>query len=331
MAIGTEANAVIYQDQFLAGYTEQIAQMVDVVNANSAGSIIMRTNAHRGHFLQRSFFKRVASTDTHRGNGAGVLTPLNLDMDEIVGAKINRKFGPFSMTDDFFLKQSLSPEEGSFYMGQQFAEDQMQAMLTIGLNGLLTVMGKTVANTQADRTAQSTTKLTSQDLLAGLRLMGDADGDIVAFAMHSESYYDLIENQLTDSNLNVFQVGDMSIMQGVPQAYGRTIIKTDHAGFRATDNRYVLALTRDAVMLDESEAPRAQEDIELLTENPQKIFRVDYAVTPVVKGWKFSTAQADRNPDPDTAGSDFQDAANWTRAVVSDKNGPGIRILYDVT
>ena len=64
MAVTLIGDYKIYQAEFNSGMYEREAQMIDMFNAASAGSLQLTTTRKRGEYEKKSFFKKLAGAVT---------------------------------------------------------------------------------------------------------------------------------------------------------------------------------------------------------------------------------------------------------------------------
>jgi hypothetical protein len=155
--------------------------------------------------------------------------------------------------------------------------------------------------------------------------MGDVSSRIVAFAMHSKPYFDLVKQSIADK---IVEVAGVTVIRGTVASFNRPIIVTDAPALleSGSPNVYpVLGLVEGAVVVTESE----QQEIvsQVVTGLEQLAFRIqgEYAYNLNVKGLQWDTTNGGVNPD-DTA---VALSTNWDLVATSAKDGPGFRLLVN--
>jgi len=134
---GTRDTFTIYQDEFQGAYIEQIAQNVDVMNAQSQGAIKYDVAKIIGDFHKETFFPNVgADAVSYRDpTSLAAASFLDLTQAEIVDVKTNRTWGPFRKTLDSWRKIGMDPSMLSFVLGQQASQCVLADMLACGRPG----------------------------------------------------------------------------------------------------------------------------------------------------------------------------------------------------
>lgn len=321
MAISNASDFKIYQEQFFGGMTETLQQATNVMNAASRGAILMTTERMKGDYEYESFFKTVSSLvsrqDITSNSGA---TALKLTQDEFIRVKCHRKIGPLSVTRKAFLQAGEDPELASFILGQQSAQAVAEDML----NTSLLAARVALANQSAvlnDATSLADTTCTYKNLINTLRKFGDKQSRIVAWVMHSTSWFDLgldgVDNQIDSVASDIIRVLE------VP-GIGRPFIITDSDSLIATadtpDSYYVLGLTAGGIqaMFTEDQYITSQE--QLGNEQIETMLQGEYAFNVGLKGFKWDVGNGGANPDSTAIGT----GSNWDKAVTADKDLAGV-------
>ena len=321
MAIGKHSDFVVFDEQFYGGYVECIADKVDVFGEASGGALRFVPRASMGQLSEESFFKTVSGLVSRRDSGStSAATDKALTMEKFIAPKLDRKIGPVGQTLDSWRKIG-EPEQLSFILGQQAAKAVMDDALKASVDALVACLTKSAALKATTPAKNANLKLKTTHLLDLLRPMGDAAERIVAFIMDAANYFDLVEEQMTSTTLNVFRVGDMTIYEGTPATLGRRVIVTDSPNLRRATNTNedstVLGLTDMACVVEESETPQAVMDVITGLENIVGRYQAEYAISPKVKG--FAYTDAGMNP----TSANLRDVAHWARKATDVKDCAG--------
>jgi hypothetical protein len=328
MAIAKASDFTIYNSEFSAAVTETLTQNTEVFNAASAGSIVLRSQAHRGNYLRESFFATVASLVSRRDlTSVSAATDLALTSPEKVAVKINRKVGPAASTLDAWRKIMMdlgdNPETQnsafSYLLGQQAAK----AISADYVNTALLACSVALAASSSvayDISALSPATISHTYLATLLSKMGDAANRIVCFVMHSSVYWQLVKQSITDK---VTEVAGVVIQTGTPATFNRPVIVTDSAGLidQASPTRYyTLGLTAGAVEVLESEGRQMFAD--LVTGLEQVVIRLqgEHAFTVGLKGFTWDVTHGGANPLDAAIGT----STNWDQICTDLKDGPGV-------
>lgn len=321
MAISNASDFKIYQEQFFGGMTETLQQATNVMNAASRGAILMTTERMKGDYEYESFFKTVSSLvsrqDITSNSGA---TALKLTQDEFIRVKCHRKIGPLSVTRKAFLQAGEDPELASFILGQQSAQAVAEDMLNTSLLAARVALANQ-SGVLNDATSLADTTCTSKNLINTLRKFGDKQSRIVAWVMHSTSWFDLgldgVDNQIDSVASDIIRVLEVPGM-------GRPFIITDSDSLIATadtpDSYYVLGLTAGGIqaMFTEDQYITSQE--QLGNEQIETMLQGEYAFNVGLKGFKWDVGNGGANPDSTAIGT----GSNWDKAVTADKDLAGV-------
>lgn len=114
----------------------------------------------------------------------------------------------------------------------------------------------------------------------------------------------------------------------VTRGHGSTTAAAHADGARVRLGGYALehtyGLAEDAVMINLSEPPNVVVEQNITGyENLMVRVQGEYAVSPRIKGWKYTSAGSGTN-------AQLAASANWTQVAASIKDGPGVLILSDV-
>lgn len=327
MATGKQSDFKIYEPEFYGGVYEAVTQNVNGFNAASAGAITLVAQTLKGHFEKTSFFKEISNLITRRDiTSVATVTDNLLSQDEEIAVKVNRKIGPLGQTLDAWRKLGTDPREMSFVLGRMIGERQTQDYINTAILSVeAAISGVTAVN--VNKTSGSPTTLTHSYLVDGLATFGDQSANVVAWVMHSKSYFDLVKQAISDK---VFEVAGATIYGATPGTFNRPAIVIDSpALFNAntsvsTDDNYsVLGLVRGAVTVKESEQREVYSEVVTGLENLIMRVQGEYAFNVGVKGFKWDTTNGATNPT-DAA---LATSTNWDKVATSNKSLAGFRVL----
>ena len=327
MAIGKASDFVVRNELFETLFVETLAQNVDILNQDGNGVIQLVTNEREGDYDKTRFFdrpsgggSRLDTTDTSTS-----LTPSARAQDEVIGVKLNRKYGPYQQTRDAFKKIGGTPEDLTLILAPNMAEEAMKGMVNDAVAALVAALrnnsgvvydyAATGANATIDHTA----------LIRGRALFGDAFGRIRGWGMNGAAFHKLVEAQLSVASGNV---GDFAVYEGNAGTLGLPAFVSDAPAFATsgTPGEYhILGLVPNAAVLTVSEAPYMATDETILKENILYAFQGEYAFNMELKGYQWDTANGGTNP----AAAALATGSNWDKVVANDKDTAGIVIDVD--
>ena len=323
---GDVGDFVVYHEEFFGGFSEALEQNSNIFNEASQGAIQLRPNRLIGHFEKESFFKNVANLIAPRNVALNDVTAdLKLEQGELVGVKLNRRIGPVTNTIDSFRKIGESAETMSFMLGQQIGKAAAVDMTNTSIACLVGAITGLGAGALHDGTAGTPTHTGLVDILAK---MGDGEGGIIAWVMHSKSYFDLVKQSIADK---VFEVAGVTIYTGTVATLNRPVVVVDSASLVAAgspDQYNILGLTEGACIVDESERQEVISDTVTGYENLLLRIQGEYAYNLKVKGMAYDVTNGGSNPNAAAVAL----AANWDSVLAAAngiKGGPGARGLFD--
>lgn len=333
MAVGTYTSFNIIEDQFYGGMNDIIARETNAFNGASANAIRLVNLASLGNFREESYFSQISSLISRRDiTSTSDATDNPLASDVMKHVKVNRKLGPIANTIDSLKKIGISNERMSFLVGQQAAKaklvDWLDTLLLCGVTALskTTSGGPTGNGSFLDLSGSASNTLTYARLIQGLKLMGDAGKDTVAWVMHSKAYYDLME---TNVGVATDRVAGATIYEGTAGTMGKPVVVTDSTDLIKTDgissgvdSYYTMGLTVDALVALDSEEDTIVGD--MITGKENLIFRIqgEHAYNVEVKGYSYTDTGI--NPADAALGT----AANWTLKMNSIKSCGGFVVEH---
>lgn len=322
MAIGKASDFKVYPEQFFGGWTEIQQQFSEAFNGPSNGTIRLIPQMKKGDYEYESFMTAISSLVTRRDTtSVSAVTDLAMAQDEVISVKLARKIGPVANTLDSLRKIASDPEEFSFLLGQQWAKAVQEDMINSAIRAVVAAISGN-ASVITDKSGSSPSSATTEYLVNGLALFGDAGGRIRAWLMHSAQYYDLLEDQVTDA---LYRDDNTQILEGVPKTLGRPLIVTDDASLiisGSPTDYWMLGLAEDAVTIIESEDRYITSDEVTGLENLAVRVQGEYAYNVRVKGHKWDVGNGGANPTANAVAT----TSNWDQVATSNKDTPGVGI-----
>ena len=322
-ASGRLPEGLIYPELVHGGMVETLVQNTDAFNAASGNAIRLVTARRRGDFAQESFIKNVSGLVNRRGVAGSpenpAVTSNPVPMDEFVSVKVNRRVGPIDQTLDSFRKlgESADLEVLSRKIGVQIAKAIQVDQLEAGLTSLVAGIGAqgALVNTTSPEAVISTNRLVD-----GLALFGDAGSRIKIWVMHSKVYYDLVKDQI---NLNIDGISNFNVANAAPVTLNRPVLVSDSASLVNAGVYTTLGLTEDAVIMEDSEEESLMGD--LITGKDNLVVRLqgEFAYNVKLKGTAWDVANGGVNPDDTALGT----GTNWDSVMDNVKDLAGVSIV----
>lgn len=321
MAIGVASDLVIYNEEFFAGMYEKVAQMTDAFNAASRNTMQMIRRDTLGEYAKESFFQKKSLVSRRDRTSTSDATAIALTQEELISVKLYRKIGPVEQALGSFKDIGMSMEEASFMIGQSFGEQKVEDMLNTTISALVAAVGN-VSDLVYDATDESGTTITHTYLANTMAKFGDRAQQILCWVMHSNTYYDLVGQAISD---NVFEVASGIIYGGTAPTFGRPVLVTDSSSLYSSDSTpdyYVLGLVEGAAKATESEEPSMLS--ETVGGKEQLVLRVqsEFAYNLECKGFQWDTSNGGSNPTSASVAT----GSNWDQVVTSVKDCAGVML-----
>lgn len=302
------SDVIIYNDLVQTAYLERIQDNIDVFGGSSNGAISIRNELIEGDFRKQAFYKFEGSVSHRNVNSDSTVDASKIGAEEMVSVKCPWKFGPFKTTKEAFKRRMRSPEEFSLVVGMKMADEIMSYWIQAALASL-------DAAISGDMRVGGSVKTSGKKIFTkGLRTMGDKFERIALLAMHSATFFDVVDEAINDK---IFNEADIVIYGGQPGSMGKPILVTDKC---ATDK--IFGLQPGAVSVVESQAP---ETIQYPINNEENIsigYRAEGAFNMELLGYSWEPTAGGNNPNL----TNLENADNWEKYASSDKATAGFVI-----
>ena len=279
------------------------------------GAIVMSTDVMKGDYMYRSFFSQATSVIRQDITAVTAGTPVKLAQNDNINEKLHRSF-TIDASRKAFKMAGFNPDVFNIVAGQQVGKEIISGMLNDGLLAARVAINNVSAVTN-DVTGAATTSITSTNLLATLAKFGDASSKIVAWVMHSQQYFDLAKNEISNQVAPIYE----GILQRVDvPGFNRPILVTDSASLISSSNYFVLGLAEGAIQLVDTEPTDiVVDDVTGLLQLVRR-YQGEYAFNLGLKGYKYDVANGGANPDATALGT----GSNWDANTTSVKDSAGV-------
>lgn len=311
-AVFVNSDAVIYNQLAQTAYLERLQDNLDVFNAASNGAIVYRSEAIQGNFSQESFYKVGGEIEFRDVNSIATIDTKKIAMGEAVGVKCPYKYGPYASTEEAFKRRSRNTAEFAQVVGQDMADALMLGRLKYALAALDGAIGANAAMQESGDIVVDGRKA----LTKAMRKFGDKFSRIALFVMNSETYFDIIDDAITD---NIYGEGEIVVYGGVPGTLGKPVLVTDQVA-----ENTVYALQAGAIDIVESQAPGFRTYDINDQENLAVGIRAEGTFNVEVLGYSYKPASG-LNPTLAQVGT----AARWQKHATDNKMTAGV--ILDLT
>lgn len=320
------SDLAVYSEYAYSAMTEVLAQQIDLFNAASRGTIILRSAAHQGDYSDVTFFAKISGL-IRRRNPYGSGTVAEKSLSNLVDTMVKVAAGtpPVRLDPGQFKWIQQNPEIAGAALGQQLAGDVMADMLNTGLLSIVAALKQmTVAPNVlvSDISGVGNGLVTARAMNTATFLFGDRAAAISAWIMHSTALATLFDNNLANAQM-LFTYGTVNI---VNDPFGRIFVVSDSPALvdAGSPNKYsTLGLASGALIVDQNNDYTANEETKNGDENIIRTFQAEWSYNLGVKGFSWDKTNGGKAPN-DAA---LATSTNWDKIVTSPKDMAGV-LLY---
>jgi len=312
------SDLIIYDDQVQTAYLERMQDVLDVFNAASGGAIVLRNELLEGDLTQRAFYTVPGGLEHRDVNSTSDPGTKKLGADEMVGVKTPWKYGPYAATEEAFKRRARSPEEFSQIIGQHMADATLEYFIQAAFAALDAAIGGNSAMVATGSWATDHKKV----LTKGMRRFGDRFNRIAIFGMDSSTYFDLVDDAITEK---IYEETGFVIYGGLPGTMGKPVLVSDTIPANS-----IFGLQAGAVQIIESQAPGVRSYPINDQENLAIGYRAEGTFNVELLGYSWNnngSPAAPANPNLGQIGT----GANWRKYAQSDKATAGVLIELATT
>lgn len=322
------SDLAVFSEYTRTSMTELLAQQVDLFNAASSGTIILRSKAHVGDYSEEYLFGKISGLVRRRNAyGSGAISAVHLAnlTDRMV--KVAAGTPPVELNPSQWRWIQQDPQAAGAAMGMQLARDMLGDMLNIAVGSAAVAISNVpavtrditayVGGTTDDGAYPSFVNLTKT---AGL--FGDRASAIQAWVMHSDAMTRLWVNAL-QNNERLFFYGTVNVSR---DSQGRLFIQTDSPNLiiPGSPNEYrTLGLQPAAVVVDDN----GDFDENMLTtngdENLLRTYQAEWSYNMGLLGYAWDKTNGGHSPN-DAA---LLTGTNWDKYATSIKDTAGVMLL----
>jgi len=310
MATTLSSDMTVYDQLMQTAYLERIQDVIEGFNANSAGAMVLRSEAIEGDHTKDAFYTLEASVGHRDVTTVADQTAQKFGSDEMISVKTPWKMPAVESAEEAFKRRNRSPEEHFQLVGQQMADSALEYQLKAAFASLGAAIG---ANTDMTVAADFGTD-GHKVLTKGLRTLGDRFGRVAVWAMDSGQYFDLVDNSIAEK---LFEEAGVVVYGGQPGTMGKPVLVTDTA---PADT--IFGLQSGAVEIVESQAPGILNERVGGKENIVIRSQAEGAFNVGLMGYSWDAGTAPINPTT----AQLATGANWVKYAKSNKATAGFLI-----
>lgn len=319
-----------YENYLRLGYVEGITYRLNILNANSAGTIRATSEFTKGMQKFNAFFPDFGTVTRRDIESDSAQTSAKIIRDEFYSFKTFWKMPPTEFQQSAFkTADGMTPEQVYIMIGRKLAEKKMDYLvkqaLMITASAIATTGNKSGVTTIADFTTGTPQNFTVDKIPEAMSLFGDAGSRLRALVMHSAVFYPIIKDQMV--NFQFDSGSGLVIYGGTPATYGLPVVVTDNPELVYTSggNTFykTLLLADRAVTISDNGTTQIASDIILGRENLKNIFQAEGDIWNEVRGYSYIGADRGANP----AEENLVDSDNWEMWTNTVKDTAGVLIL----
>lgn len=317
------SNMQVFNQYVQPAMIEKLAQMVEAFNAASRGAIRMTTEGFDGDFMEESFWQAIHTAQRRVDRYASNVTASATDLTQLKHStvKVAGGFGPIKFEPSQLTWLRKPTAEGINVIAQNFAEALMQDQLNSAIAALV---GAIEAQGSATTYDSGTGPINQRDLNAAHKKFGDASGAIVCNVINGDTYHDLIDNALANSE-RLFLAGNVRVVD----ILGNVVVVTDAPALDESSETggdvKALGLVQNAATVHDAgdmifniETTNGKERIETT-------WQADYTFGLGLKGYTWDTGNGGKSPTD----SEIALGSNWDKVATSIKHTAGVIALAD--
>ena len=295
---------------------EQVKDTLLDAQKATSGVIGVGKNIHKGDFIEDIFFDNFGTIKRRDPNTQTPVRPERLSTLEDSAVKLYFN-GDVFVTNTELKRYGANVKNFNQKIGRQLGHNVARWAIQKGLIALIGALSSESSLIAGDGTADISTGLLSEAMFK----LGDQYEEVRSFVLPSVSTAKLLGNAI-DANTDQISYG--AVYKAQIGTLGRTLWTVDNSALNWVDGdnsgHYGIALTSNAISIDESELIDIITEVDTLNSNAGTNFHIEGGYTINVKGFKYNKAQG-ANPSDAVLGS----SASWS-LISQIKNSAGVLI-----
>jgi hypothetical protein len=318
----------VFSEYAYSGFQEALDYNIDLFNTASAGTIVLRSQSHRGDFSEEAFWLRLQGLIRRRNAyGVAVLSEIAPEMATDVAVKVAAGTPPVRMDPAWYNWIMMNPQLGGVQYGRQLAGDMITDMVETGIMALVAALA-VETDVVVDLSADAAGLQIGHFNLAQSKF-GDRSNAVRVWIMHSAPMFGLWGQNLANGAM-LFNIGNIAIRA---DPFGRPFIVSDTPALVEPDGGgggvgteiptyYTLGLTTAAIVVDQNDDFTSNVSTTNGNENIRRTVQSEWSFNLSLKGYAWDKTNGGKSPN-DAA---LAVATNWDRIVTSHKDLAGVLI-----
>jgi len=308
----------VFSDFLYGAATEELAQQVELFNAASANTLVLRTKANVGDYSHDISYGLISSLMRRRNAyGTGAVGPVSIGQLDQIGVKVAGGTAPVLFEPQQFAWIQRSPHEAGVVIGAQVARGILADQVNTALKAAV------AACTQA--ATHKVAALTAPGLAGAVSgVFGDRAQDVKAWFVHSVGLNAFQQSLMSSTSFALaFSFGGVNVYT---DGFGRRFVVTDCPSlYDTTGSPHVtraLGVTENGIIVEDN--GDYDSVIQELTgnENIQRQFQAEYTFNLKLKGYQWDTTNGGKSPTDAAIGTQ----TNWDQIATSVKDTAGLLV-----
>jgi hypothetical protein len=319
MTANALTNLQVFERTLETAMIQGLAQMCDVFNQASRGTIVLVPGNNPGSFNREALYDMQDAVVLRDVFSDDDVAEANLSRDVVGGVKVEYGTKPIRIDQALWNHMGRAPGEAAAVVAQRLGPAFLQQKLNLAIASVAAALQNIGSDVTYDASGDP---ISLAALNYGAAKFGDRSAAIAAWIMHSTSFHQLQAAGLTNST-NLFTYGTLNIMA---DPLGRPFIVTDSPDLIAEDGDFLtLGLTAGALVLQENPGFRAVVQTSVGKTNIRDTYQAEGSFNLTLKGCKWDEANGGASPQADALAV----GTNWDQVVNSIKDGPGVIVRCD--
>lgn len=317
----------MFQTQVRSTITELVLKQSALFGAATGGAMMLGSEKTIGDYAEESSWKLIAGlVQARNAYSTTAVTPKELEQILKRAPRFDWRLGPVKVNDGLLARIDSSPEDAAAAVSAQAAQGIIEQQITQGLAALdacVSTNAKFALSIAADASASTgdiTPKLSH--FVKGRRAFGDAGQNIVCWAINSDVYYSLVENDLFKNAEQLYKLGDIAVF--TDGLNGRFLV----SDYVPSNTAY--GMVSGAVMIDNGYQSKFVVQPQLGGESLTTMMQSEGEFKIAVKSYRLKAAMATSlaNTISITA-AQVKDKANWEYYATDDARAqPGVKLTF---
>jgi hypothetical protein len=300
---------------------EMVAQQIDLFNAASNNTIILRAGSNTGDYTEETQWKFLSGLVRRRNAyGSGAVTPIDIQMLLDTMVKVAAGTPPVNIDPGMFEWINMNQEEGALMIAKQLAPQMMQDMLNTAVAALAAALRNVAAvNNDVSGGSGGAELMTPANINTTMAKFGDRSAQIAAWVVHSKPMHDYFAQAIT----NAAQLYTYDTIAVVSDPFGKRFIMSDIPALvvAGSPTDYItLGLVQGAAVIERNSDYTQNIETKNGDENILRTFQAEWSYNLGIKGFAWDKTNGGKSPTT----SALSTGTNWDQYATSIKDLAGV-------